>query len=274
MSAAAAARCSGVVRIYAAPEGDVHALKGVDLQLPAGSLTALTGPSGSGKTSLLRILAAQDRPTAGTAEIAGTPLGPLSRRGLRALRRRSVGFVLARPSDNLQPQLTALGHLRAAGRMRGLRGRPLTEAADELLGLLELGHRAEHRPDQLSGGEQQRLALAQAVVGGPQLLIADEPTGELDEATADDVLRAVRALTARGTTVLLATHDPRVEQVADRVLAMRSGTIAGERVDGRHVAVIDPDGRVQLPDDALARFPGGRVLVTLDERGVRLEPPA
>ena len=269
-----AAHCEGVVRIYWSPGGEVHALKGVDVVLEAGSLTALTGPSGSGKTSLIRILAAQDRPTAGVATVAGESLSGLSGRRLRALRRRHIGYVFARPVDNLQPHLTVVGHLHEAARMRGMRRGAGAQETDELLQLLGLLPRADHRPEQLSGGEQQRLAFAQAVIGSPALVVADEPTGELDSTTTADLLAAVRHLAHRGTTLLLATHDPQAAQVADQVLTMRSGTIASEQVGGEQLVVIDSDGRLQLPEDALRRFPTRRVLVELAPEGVVLRLPS
>ncbi len=269
----AAAVCEGVVRIHWSPSGEVHALKGVDAVLPTGSLTAISGPSGSGKTSLLRIFAAQDRPTAGTALIAGESLATLSGRRLRRLRRRHIGYVFATPPDNLSPHLDVEEHLARAGRLRGLPRRDSAQEGEELLDLLGLGDRRRHRPGQLSGGEQQRLAFAQAVVGRPALVVADEPTGELDSATSEDLLQTVHGLTRRGSTVVIATHDPQAAAVADQVLHMRSGSIGSEEVGGRRLAVIDADGRLQLPEDALRRFPTRRVLLDVDDDGVRLRSP-
>jgi putative ABC transport system ATP-binding protein len=270
---APAAVCEGVVRIYWSPSGEVHALKGVDAVVPAGRLTAFTGPSGSGKSSLLRILAAQDRPTAGRAEVAGQPLTGLSARRLRRLRRRHIGYVFPRPAQNLLPSLTGREHLARAAAFRGLPRREAAAQGAELLDLLGLADRAEHLPGQLSGGEQQRLAFAQAVVGRPALVVADEPTSELDTATTADLLSAVRALTRTGTTVVLATHDPLAAGLADRVIHLRSGTVAHEEVDGRRLAVIDGDGRVQLPEEALARFGDRRVLIDITPDGVVLREP-
>lgn len=268
-----AAFCEGVVRIYWSAAGEVHALKGIDAALPHGSLTAITGPSGSGKTSLLRIFAAQDRPTAGTALVAGESLATLSGRRLRRLRRRHIGYVFAKPPQNLLSHLDVDEHLALAGRLRGLGRRQTAVEADEFIGLLGLGGRRRHRPSQLSGGEQQRLAFAQAVVGTPALVVADEPTGELDSATTQDLLTAVRTLTARGSTVVLATHDPKAAAVADQVLHMRSGAIATEQIGGRRLAVIDADGRVQLPDEALRRLPTRRVLIDVAADGIHLRSP-
>ena len=270
---APAAVCEGLVRIFWSPSGEVSALKGVDAVVPAGRLTAITGPSGSGKSSLLRILAAQDRPTAGRAEVAGRSLSGLSVRGLRRLRRRSIGYVFPRPAQNLLPALTGAEHLARAAAFRGVPHREAAQQADELLDRLGLADRAEHRPGQLSGGEQQRLAFAQAMIGRPALLVADEPTSELDSATTAELLSAVRALTRTGTTVVLATHDLLAAGAADRVIHLRSGTVAHEEVDGRRLAVIDGDGRVQLPEEALARFADRRVLVELTPDGVVLREP-
>ena len=271
---APAASCEGLVRIYWSPSGEVHALKGVDVVVPAGGVTAITGPSGSGKSSLLRILAAQDRPTAGRAEVAGESLTGLSTRRLRHLRRRSIGYVFARPAQNLSPHLTAREHLATAGRLRGVPRAQAAREGAELLDLLGIADRADHLPGQLSGGEQQRLAFAQAVVGRPALVVADEPTSELDSVTTADLLAAVHELTRTGTTVVMATHDPLAAAAAHQVIHLRSGAVASEEVAGQRLAVIDGDGRVQLPEEALARFPGRRVVVELTGDGVVLREPS
>ncbi|MBB3675772.1 putative ABC transport system ATP-binding protein [Modestobacter versicolor] len=271
---APAALCEGLVRIYWSRSGEVHALKGVDAVVPAGRLTAITGPSGSGKSSLLRILAAQDRPTAGRAEVAGESLSGMSSRRLRAVRRRHIGYVFPRPAQNLAPHLDGREHLAVAARLRGVpRARAAREGA-ELLDLLGLADRAGHLPGELSGGEQQRLAFAQAVIGGPALVVADEPTGELDSQTTAELLAAVRELTLAGTTVVLATHDPLAAAAADQVVHLRSGTVAHEEVAGQRLAVIDGDGRVQLPEEALRRFSARRVQIDVTADGVVLREPS
>ncbi|WP_369137525.1 ABC transporter ATP-binding protein [Modestobacter versicolor] len=271
---APAALCEGLVRIYWSRSGEVHALKGVDAVVPAGRLTAVTGPSGSGKSSLLRVLAAQDRPTAGRAEVAGESLAGMSARRLRAVRRRHVGYVFPRPAANLVPHLTGREHLAMAARLRGVPRARAAREGGELLDLLGIADRAGHLPGQLSGGEQQRLAFALAVIGGPALVVADEPTGELDSQTTAELLTAVRALTRAGTTVVLATHDPLAAAAADQVVHLRSGTVAHEEVAGQRLAVIDGDGRVQLPEEALRRFPDRRVRIDVTPDGVVLREPS
>ena len=251
----------------------MHALKGVDAVVPAGRLTAITGPSGSGKSSLLRILAAQDRPTAGRAEVAGHAAH-------RALRAQAAGAAaqahrlrLPRPPQNLLPHLTGREHLAMAASFRGSRRTEATKQGEELLDLLGIADRAEHLPGQLSGGEQQRLAFAQAVIGRPALVVADEPTSELDSATTADLLAAVHQLTRTGTTVVMATHDPLAAGAADQVIHLRSGAVSHEEVGGRRLAVIDGDGRIQLPEEALARFAARRVLIDITPEGVILREP-
>jgi ABC-type lipoprotein export system ATPase subunit len=214
-----AAACRNVSRVY---QGQVHALKKVSVGIPPGKVTAIVGPSGSGKSTLLRILAALDRPTEGEVEIAGASLAALSRRSRRDLRRRHIGFVFARPADNLVPYLTAVELVRLAADIRGVDvgGQP-----EELLDGLGLGHRKGHRPVELSGGEQQRLALAAAVVGDPALVLADEPTAELDRASARLLVEALHGLAARGTGLAVATHDPVVVEAADQVIRIADGGI-------------------------------------------------
>ncbi|HEX7147371.1 MAG TPA: ATP-binding cassette domain-containing protein, partial [Actinomycetota bacterium] len=227
MPAEAAASCSGLVKIYWTATGEVHALKGVDAVFPAAAVSAVVGPSGSGKSSLLRILAALDRPTAGQVQIGGVRLSGLSVTRLRRVRRRLLGYVFQRPADNLIPYLTVAEHLRLAARLRGGRAAGTDDGA-ELLELLGLADRRHHRPRELSGGEQQRLAFARAVVGDPPLVVADEPTAELDRAAGAALLAAVGALAARGTALVLATHDPAVVALTERTLYLRHGAMEAE----------------------------------------------
>jgi putative ABC transport system ATP-binding protein len=267
-----AAACTGVVKIYWTPSGEVHALKGIDAVFPAGAVSAVVGPSGSGKSSLLRILAGLEPPTAGQVAVGSVTLSGLSPAQLRKVRRRLLGYVFQRPADNLIPYLEVTEHLALAARLRG-RG----SAGDhrELLATLGLEHRARHLPRQLSGGEQQRLAFARAVVGDPPLVVADEPTAELDSASGEALLATVQALAQRGTAFVLATHDPAVVRLADRVLYLRHGAMEAEAVERQALSVIDAAGRVQLPPDALELFPDRRVKISLDPEGGRvwITPP-
>jgi putative ABC transport system ATP-binding protein len=259
-----------VVKIYWTATGEVHALKGIDAVFPGGAVTAVVGPSGSGKSSLLRILAGLDRPTAGQVFVGTTEVSALPPRKRRRVRRRLLGYVFQRPSANLVPYLTVEEHLRLAARLRGLSD--ATEA-DELLHLLGLDHRRRHRPAQLSGGEQQRVAFAQAALGSPPLVVADEPTAELDSATGAAVLSAVSALAGRGTAFVLATHDPAAMKVADRILFLRHGALHAEEKDERQLLVIDAAGRIQLPPHALRMFPDRRAELHVGEGEVRITPP-
>ncbi|HEX2850296.1 MAG TPA: ABC transporter ATP-binding protein [Acidimicrobiales bacterium] len=267
-TSAPAATCAGVVKIYWSDSGEVHALKGVDAAFPRGLVTAVVGPSGSGKSSLLRLLAGLDAPTAGRVRIGDVDLGGLSPRRRREVRRRHVGFVFQEPADNLLPYLTAEEQVRAAARLRGT-----TADTAVLLDSLGLGHRATSRAGELSGGEQQRLAFAAAVAGGPELVIADEPTAELDSRSAEAVMEAVRHLRDRGTAVVVSTHDPVVMAAADRTLFLRHGAVEAESTAGTALAVVDAFGRVQLPEDALALFPERRAIVRIEDDEVRITPP-
>jgi ABC-type lipoprotein export system ATPase subunit len=213
-----------VVRSYEIAPGDtVPALRGVDLTVEYGTFAALMGPSGSGKSTLLRLLACVDRPNSGRISIAGRDAAALSRRRRVRLRRQRLGFMFQNPADNLLEYLTVRQHLRLAAQIRGLPRRD--RHGDELLELLGMADRANHLPRQLSGGEQQRVAIAFAAVGPPALLVADEPTGQLDHSIVGDVLAAFVALASTGVAIVAATHDPFVARHATRVIRMRDGRI-------------------------------------------------
>jgi ABC-type lipoprotein export system ATPase subunit len=229
-SDALAARCVDLVKTYRTPTGAVHALRGVTVAFPAAELTAVVGPSGSGKSSLLRVLTGIDRATSGQIWVEDRDVARASARGLRRLRRDVVGYVFQRPSDNFLPNLTIGEHLRLVG------GR----AEDPLLEELGIAHRADHLPDELSGGEQQRAAFVQAAVVGSEVIVADEPTAELDSESAARVMDAVRALVAKGTTVVVATHDPSVRALADRVIELEHGRLADGAPRARTGVPADP----------------------------------
>jgi ABC-type lipoprotein export system ATPase subunit len=220
-----AVACRGLVKEYRTAVGTVLALNRIDADFPAGQVTVVVGPSGAGKSSLLRILACVDCATAGSVRIGGLEVSRLGARARRRVRRRLVGYVFQQPGDNLLPYLDAMGHLELAVRLRGgaAPGEP-----ERLLEALGLARRARFRPEQLSGGEQQRLAFAAAVIGGPALVVADEPTAELDHQAGERLLEAIRGLRSQGTGFLVSSHDQAVVRMADRVLQIHDGVVVKE----------------------------------------------
>lgn len=265
-----AASCTGLVKIYATATGEVHALKGIDAEFPYGQVTAVVGPSGSGKSSMLRILAGMDRPTAGSVRVADRDLGDLSMPAIRKLRRKHISYVYQRPSDNLIPYLTAWEHMKLAAK---LRGHSRTNDAYEILEALGIYDRIDHKPNQMSGGEQQRLAFAQALMGEPKLIVADEPTAELDSASSHALLGEISNLARRGIAFVVSTHDRQVVETADRSLHLRHGNIEVETEEGRSLAVIDSTGRIQLPQEAVKLFPRRRASIVVEDGQVRITPP-
>ena len=219
-----AAVCRGVSVDYATEAGVVHALLDVDAAFARGRVNVLAGPSGSGKSSLLRVLAGLQRARSGRVEGADEDLTRLRPGALRRLRRRHIGVVLQDPADNLVAYLSAVEQLRLAARLRGVD--PGEAAA--LLGAAGLTDRAGSRPAELSGGEQQRVAFAAAAIGRPALLLADEPTGELDARTGAEVIALFGRLNRDGTTIVVVTHDEGLARAAGRVVHMRDGMIVSE----------------------------------------------
>ena len=215
------AACNDVTKIYRVAGAEVVALDGVDKEFPAGAVTTVVGPSGSGKSSLLRILALVDRPSTGSVRIRREEVGCVGIRGRRLLRRTEIGYLFQDPAANLVPSLDATEQLRFAARLRGLP--PDTAEVGRLLALLGLEHRARHLPAQLSGGEQQRLAVAGAVLGRPSIVIADEPTAELDSGSADRVLDAFADLAGEQVAFVLSSHDPRVVERSAHLLRLDRG---------------------------------------------------
>lgn len=215
-----------MVKTYSSTAGDVSVLKGVDLDAPAGSWTALMGPSGSGKSTFLNCCAGLIRPTSGMVSVAGTDIGEASEKTLTELRRDRLGFVFQ--SYNLIPALTAAQNV-ALPALFGRRRPP----RDEIVRVLEamgLGHRIDHFPEQLSGGEQQRVAIARTLLQNPKVVFADEPTGALDSVSSARVLAEFSGLAERGACVLMVTHDPMVASKADRVLFLFDGVIVDEAI--------------------------------------------
>ncbi len=213
----------GVSRAYGAGDAAVHALRDVHLRVDPGEFVAVVGPSGSGKTTLLQLLGALDRPTAGQVFFEGRDLAQLSDSATTDVRLNALGFVFQQ--FNLVPTLTARQNVEVALAPLKLRGAERRGRADRLLGQVGLGDRAGHLPSQLSGGEQQRVAIARALATEPRVLLADEPTGNLDTATGDDVMALLRALSDDGLTIVLITHDDEIAATAPRVVRMRDGAL-------------------------------------------------
>jgi putative ABC transport system ATP-binding protein len=216
-----------LVRDYALGGGVVHAVAGIDLRIHAGQLVAVRGRSGSGKTTLLSLIGALDRPTSGTVVVDGLPVSELSESKLVAFRRRKIGFIFQ--AFGLLPILSAAENVEVPLRLVGTDPGVRQERVAELLDMVGLGDRMGHRPHELSGGEQQRVAIARALANRPDLLLADEPTGQLDSQTGHAIMTLLRGLVrSQGATGVVATHDPAMIDVADRVIELQDGRIVAD----------------------------------------------
>ena len=228
---------SGVTRRYGAGDTAVDALRGVSLEVSRGKLTAVMGPSGSGKSTLMHILAGLDRPTSGTVAIDGTEITKLKDTDLTKLRRRHIGFVFQ--FFNLLPMLTAEENVVLPLTIAG--EKPDKQWLDELLDKIGLADRGTHRPAELSGGQQQRVAIGRALVSRPTIVFADEPTGNLDSRTSEEILDLMRAsVDTLGQTTVMVTHDARAAAIADRILFLDDGLIVRDvgRCDAHTVLAI------------------------------------
>jgi putative ABC transport system ATP-binding protein len=213
-----------VSRTYAMDRVEVHALQDVSLEVQQGEFVAILGPSGSGKSTMMHIVGCLDRPTAGSYRLAGTPVASLDDNGLARLRSRTIGFVFQ--SYNLLPRTSAVDNVATPLLYQGVGRRERVARARVALERLGLGDRLGHEPSELSGGQQQRVAVARAIVTDPALILADEPTGNLDSASGRDVLAVLHELHATGRTIVLITHDADVAATAGRQIHLRDGRIA------------------------------------------------
>ncbi|MFF3598378.1 ABC transporter ATP-binding protein [Kitasatospora indigofera] len=286
--------CERLVRIFSADGVEVQALQGLDLQVDQGDLMALVGASGSGKSTLLNILAGLDVPTAGTATVAGRDLLGMTAKERLAYRRDVVGFIWQQTARNLLPFLTVAQNVALPMQLRGERGGRARSAArtarvGELLEALGIGELAGRRPAELSGGQQQRAAIAVAMANDPAVLLADEPTGELDSETGAGVFEAFRTVNRElGATVVIVTHDPLVAGEVRRTVAVRDGRTSSEvlrrtvtdehgeeSVSEREYVMLDRTGRVQLPAKFLeALGMEHRVAVDLGADHIAVRPDA
>ncbi len=274
--AEALVEAQNLVKIYKAAELEVVALQGLDLEVPRGEMLALVGPSGAGKSTLLNILGGLEDPSAGRCRVADVDLTRLTDAERLAYRRYVVGHVWQQTSRNLLGDLSLRDNVLVPMELSGYRGKR-GKRAMELLEMVGLADRARNRPDQLSGGEQQRGALAVALANDPMLLLADEPTGELDSTTAHEVLNLLRALNHElGLTTIVVTHDTMVAEAMDRSIAIRDGRTSTEVVHAEaaeETVIIDGVGRLQIPKPVLEALPfGGRARVHLAGDHVELWP--
>jgi ABC-type lipoprotein export system ATPase subunit len=274
--------CENLVKIYKVADLEVVALQGLDLSVDSGELVAIVGASGSGKSTLQNILGGVDTPTAGRVEVGGQDLTALTEAERTLYRRRTVGFVWQQTSRNLLPYLTAAENVELPMTLEGVRRKDRRGRVRELLRLVGLDRRAGHRPDALSGGEQQRVAVAIALANNPRVLLADEPTGELDTENSAHLFETLQAVSHElGVTVVVLTHDPLVSESVERTIGIRDGRTAtetlrrieGEEMVAEELAVLDRAGRLQLPRDYVEALSlGRRVQLTLEPDHIAIKP--
>ncbi|TMV50305.1 ABC transporter ATP-binding protein [Paenibacillus mesophilus] len=287
--------CDNLVKIYKVADLEVVALQGLDLHVEPGELMAIIGNSGSGKSTLLNMLGGLDRPSAGNLVVDGKDLLKFTEKDIVRYKRETVGFVWQNNARNLIPYLTALENVELPILLQGRRRR---QRALELLEAVGLGHRIKNRLNQLSGGEQQRVAIAIALANHPRLLLADEPTGSLDTKMSNQILDLFRELNrSLGLTVVIVTHDPLLAKKVDRVVAIRDGKTASEFIRSRsyadelaeltqgapaeeetHVeyAILDKAGRLQIPSnylEAVGMKNSNKMVVSVEDGKIVLLPP-
>jgi len=290
--------CDNLVKIYKVADLEVVALQGLDLVVAPGELLGIVGASGSGKSTLMNILGGLDRPSAGRVWVDGYDLLKMSDAALNRYRRAKVGFVWQQGARNLIPYLNALENVELPMTLAGQTGRKKRQRAEELLEAVGLAERRHHQLGQLSGGEQQRVAIAVALANNPSLLLADEPTGEVDSATALTIYKTFQDLNRQyGLTTLIVSHDPGLARHVNRVVAIRDGKTASETVrqsgamtstngelaiegdlaqEGdvfEELVVLDSAGRLQVPKEYLEQFNiKGRARLELTEEGILIRP--
>ena len=273
LPSAALLRCDNLVHVYESSGSRVAALRGVDLIVEPGETVALLGPSGSGKSTLLWHFAGLLAPTAGTVELNGRNLAAMSLRELDTVRVRDIGVMLQNGSRNLMPYISATENLMFAQRPTQRTTRGKQARAKFLLDAVGLQHTTGRPAGGLSGGEQQRLALAVALVNGPQLLLADEPTSQLDDATAATIVELIKTANVEfGTTVVVVTHDENVSAALGRTITIRDGRIGEESHAGESYLVVGKDGAMHLPPELLEALPPGSLArATAVDDGVHLQ---
>jgi ABC-type lipoprotein export system ATPase subunit/bifunctional DNA-binding transcriptional regulator/antitoxin component of YhaV-PrlF toxin-antitoxin module len=294
--------CENLVKIYQVAELEVVALQGLDLSVQHGELLAIVGASGSGKSTLLNILGGLDQPSAGRLTVNGRNLLKLSNRALDEYRRQEVGFVWQQTGRNLIPYLTARENIELPMTVAGMGLREKRRWSQELLETVGLWDHRQHRLAQLSGGQQQRVAIALSLANKPKLLLGDEPTGEVDSATAQEILALFREMNKQyGLTTIIVTHDPQIARVVDRVITIRDGRTSSEAIrrvadveaaltrsalagmgagEERETAplldeyvVVDRAGRLQIPPDMRENSGiGKRVVLESLEEGILIKP--
>ena len=260
--------CEDLFKIYKVADLEVVALRGLDLKVDRGEVVAIVGASGSGKSTLLNILAGYDNPSAGNIRVGKRDLLRMNPGDVEEYRKLEVGFIWQQTSRNLFPYLTALENVALPMMLTSVKGTERNERASRLLNIVGLAHRLDHTPEKLSGGEQQRVAIAVGLANNPPLLLADEPTGELDDVTASEILDLFGEVNNElGTTIVIVTHDPDIAYKVGRVVLIRDGKTSTEirrRVSYQSISgsadteeeleefiLVDGNGRIQVPRDIL-----------------------
>ena len=261
-------RLRHVYKIYRIADTGVVALGGVDFEIREGEFLAVVGPSGSGKSTILNLIGGLDRATAGSVEVEGRDLGRLEEDELTTYRRDRVGFVWQGTARNLVPYLSVLENVKLPSTARGATMPGHAHAPMELLEVVGLANRAKHTPGMLSGGEQQRVAVAVALANVPKILLADEPTAELDSESAANVLDAFEGVNREfGVTIVMVTHDLVAARRARRQVRLRDGQLV---IEGQPADAIGTDGRLRLPDDAIDALAGTDLEVEIRDGEVRI----